>query len=236
MTPTAPCGTATCPVPAPSDTLVGNVADYLMPRATSLARGHTHRHPPDAMPPPGVGSPGRFSPLPDVAHTYVARTATAALLETALRDVTPAASTVYRPDLAPWAYTNVTTTAALHLADLRDDALGDYGIPRASLAAAPPSHYRCTRRWASALHAAGFHGVIWHSRQADLHHAAQATHGLAATLLTHSPIEVAVIWTPPAATQPLATAGTPTRLIDGRGHVARLVIELAVLLDVVVEV
>lgn len=61
--------------------------------------------------------------MPDVTHAYVARLASAAVLETALRDLTEDDRNVFVPTLSGWAVAQVTTTADLRLADLRDDAL-----------------------------------------------------------------------------------------------------------------
>lgn len=230
-----PCGLIDCPVPDPT-AVVDSVDSYTLAARTTMARAHRHRHDADGWPRPGAaGHPGRFSPLPDVAHAYTARVATAALLETALRDLTPSARTVFTPDLSPWAYTNVTTTADLRLADLRDPALETLGLHRDSLTAAPPPHYPCTGRWAGALHRAGFHGAIWHSRQADLHRDRRYHDGLAKVLLTHSAIEVMVLWAPPTPTDLLTRADEPVRLLDDDGRPARIVLELSALLGIVVE-
>lgn len=231
-----PCARPTCPVPEPHPRLVAAVGDHRLPAGTSMARGHPAHLSPAGLPPAGAGRHGRFSPLSDVSHAYVARMATAAVLETALRDLTGDAPTVYRPMLAGWALAQVTTTVDLNLADLRDDALATLDLRPAQLTAVGPAHYRCTGRWAAALHDAGFDGILWHSRQAALHRShAEREGGIARMLTSHAAIEVVVIWCDPAAGVLVADPTGPSEpLIDAHGP-SRLVHELAALLGLVVE-
>lgn len=209
-----------------------------MSAATSLARGHRSDLSPAGMLPAGIGRPGRFSPQPDVSHAYIARMASAAVLETALRDLAGDARTVYRPMLEGWAVSQVSATADLRLADLRDDALAALDLRPEQLATAGPAHYACTGRWAAALHHVGFDGAVWHSRQATLHRAhAEREGGLARMLTSHAAIEVAVVWCDPDVSVLAAdVSGPPVPLFDGRqGGPSRLVYELAALLGLVIE-
>lgn len=225
-----------CPVASPMASRVAQVATYAMPAATSLSRAHKHRYAGDSMTPAGAPGDSRFSPLPEVAHAYVARHSTCALLETAFRHVTSGNRTIYWPNIEPWAVSAVATRELLDLADLRDPELDRMGISRGSLVAAPPRHHACTRQWARALHDAGYDGIIWHSRQADLHRAHVAAASLAAQLLEHTAIEVAVVWSPPAPVSPFRPVGSTHRLVDQDGDVAVFVYDWASLLGVAVEV
>jgi hypothetical protein len=233
---TPPCGSGHCPVPPPDPRTIAAVPSHRWAAGTALSRGHTTDLSPAGLPPAGAGRPGRMSPLPGVSHAYVARMETAALLETALRDLTASAATVHRPMLERWAVSQVTTTADVDLADLRDPELASLEMRRDQLVSAGPRHYPCTARWAAALHDAGFHGALWHSRQADLHRtAADARGGLARTVLSHAAIEVAVIWTPPAAGGILASVPDSTDHLLGASGPSALVTELAALLGLVLE-
>ena len=69
---------------------------------------------------------------------------------------------------------HVRTAEELRLADLRDPVLESIGIKREQIASSPSEHYACTRRLARRIHEVGadsgpVHGIIWHSRQAELH-------------------------------------------------------------------
>lgn len=231
------CASARCPVPEPHPRLVAAVSGHQLPAGTSMARGHRSDLSPAGLPPAGVGRPGRFSPLPDVSHVYVARMASAAVLETALRDLAGDARTVYRPMLAGWAVAQVTTTADLRLADLRNDALAALDLRPEQLTTAGPAHYGCTGEWAAALHDAGFDGAVWHSRQAALHRAHTDREGGIARLLTsHAAIEVAVGWCDPAVGVLAADPRGPSEpLLDDRRRPSQLIYELAALLGLVVE-
>jgi len=234
----AACADETCPVPSP-DGRTDAVTGHLWARGTSLARGHPTHLSPAGFGPAGAGRAARFSPLTGVSHAYVARVETAALLETALRDVGGPDRTVYPPMLAGWSWGRVTTTADLRLADLRDGALAALEIRPDQLTTCSPRHYRCTGAWASALHTAGFDGAVWHSRQATMHRDALNARGggLAAALLTHVAVEVAAVWSPPADQRVLVAdpSGPPRPLLDEDGRPDQLVLELAVLLDITVE-
>lgn len=236
MSPPA-CRGRSCPVAEPSGRLVAAVTGHVLPAGSDLARGHRTEHAAVGFPAAGVGRPGRFSPLPGVAHTYLARLASAAVLETALRDVTADASLVTRPHLAGWAVSNVATVRSVRLADLRGPALAALELRPEQLTTAGPAHYGCTVRWAAALHAAGFDGAIWHSRQAAFHRQrVEQVGGLARLALTHAAIEVMVYWGRPD-DDLLAPSGSGlVPLLRADGSPDRLVVELAALLGLHVEV
>lgn len=76
--------------------------------------------------------------------------------------------------LALWAEAEVSLTTQVRLIDLRDPALARLGLDRDALVATSGAHYPYTRRFAEHLHGRVIgghvtHGVVWHSRQADLH-------------------------------------------------------------------
>ena len=139
------------------------------------------------------------------------------------------------PQLAGWAVSQVTTVVSARLADLRDPALAALEVRPEQLTMAGPVHYRCTGQLAAALHAAGFDGAVWHSRQAGLYRArVRQQGGLARTLLTHAPVEAFVFWVEPGRTLFLPGGNPPRRLLDG-GRPDPLVVDLAALLGLHLE-
>lgn len=195
---TAPCGSSSCPVPQKPPT---NLRSIVWSTGTSLHRGHKRSHPADRL----VPSEGdtRFAPLPDVEHVYVATTEIGALLESALHDATPPAPRIQVPTLRRWSEAVVRLRQDVRLYDLRDDELDRLDIRRRQLVSTLPLHYRCTRGWAAHLHGrrvGGYetHGLLWHSRQAELHARALSNRPALAQLIDEHPTEVAVIWAPPA--------------------------------------
>lgn len=178
------------------------------PAGLALRRGHKQRHPdPTAL----VAAKGdtRFAPLDDVDHVYLARTTFAALLESAFHDAAPPAPRLPEAVIALWSEAEVILTADVRLIDLRDPALADLGLGRSQLTATTAAHYPCTRAWAQRLHdrhVGGHptHGLVWHSRQLELHARAAAQRPALTELLDEHPAEVAVVWSPPAAAELLA--------------------------------
>lgn len=225
-----------CPVPDPDHIDLRHLTSTVLPAATPLRRGHKSRYPATGpvpttheMPPP-IGMT-RFAPIAGVAHAYVARREIAALLESALHDLVPGAPRIRWPQLANWSVSHVTLRTDVRLIDLRDPALRSLGIDRAQLVATDPGHYPCTRAWAERLHGRhvggrATHGLLWHSRQAELH-TEQGIRPLLADVLTGEQAEVAVLW--PSGTDVLLelTEG-PWPLADGHGH--ELVRDIATLL------
>jgi hypothetical protein len=192
---------------------------------TALRRGHNTKYQPgfavpavDELPPPTGMS--RFAPVPGAAHAYVARREIAALLESALHDVVPGQPRIRWPQLHQWSITHVTLRQNLRLIDLRDDALAMLGLAREQLVATDPGHYPCTREWAQRLH--GRHvggqptfGLIWHSRQAEIH-ADQGVRPILADVLVGEQAEVAILWPGPRQKVLTVDAG-PVDLGHGRG-------------------
>ncbi len=133
---------------------------------------------------PGYGD-ARFSPFDStggdrVATLYLGETPLAALLETVFHDVHHlAGKLVYDSSLRASLLANVVTPTDLRLADLRDPVLNALGLQRTQIASSPSEHYPCTRRLARRIHDVGaagapVDGILWHSRQAELHGAVPA--------------------------------------------------------------
>lgn len=128
---------------------------------------------------PGFGD-ARFSPIDDPAtgdrlpSMYVAATPTAALLESVFHDVHQhSARAIYERDLRGQLLAHVRAPRVATLGDLRDPELDRLGISRDALVCTTSEHYPCTRRQATAAlaqrpKARPMHGLIWHSRQAEL--------------------------------------------------------------------
>jgi hypothetical protein len=166
-----------------------------------LHQGHKHTYPAHELV-PGTGAT-RFAPQRGSSHVYVATTEIGALLESALHEAAPPHPRIQVPTLTAWSASVVELRHDVRLFDLRDPELDRLGIGRDQLVSSAPVHYACTRRWAS--HLVGRHvggqqadGIVWHSRQAELHARAQAHRPAFARLLSDHPTEVAVVWSPPA--------------------------------------
>lgn len=170
-----------CPVPpvdlAPWTKTVVAAGRSLF-RCYEAARGYDE-------PNPGYGD-ARFSPFDSldgqrVPTIYLAADDTAALLETVFHEVHHRAGRViYQSHLNGRLLAQVLVPKNLTLVDLRDAELARVRVARAGLVATSAEHYPCTRRWAQAFQATGAHGLIWHSRQAEL--------------LGADPVEVAVVF------------------------------------------
>jgi hypothetical protein len=215
----APCGSASCPVPEKPPT---RVRSTVWSAGARLHRGHNNAYPAHELV-PGTGAT-RFAPQDGAAHVYVATTEVGALLESALHDAAPPHPRIHVPTLAAWSAAVVELRHDIRLFDLRDPELDRLGIDRGQVVSAPPVHYMCTRRWASHLVGRSVggqqaHGIVWHSRQAELHASALAHRPAFARLLSEHPTEVAVLWSPPAPERLLkAVPGEGlVRLDDGEG-------------------
>ena len=177
---------------------------------------------------PGVGD-SRFGPLPGLHHVYMAASATAALLESALHEASPPAPRIYRAQLRDRVLSEVRQLRELRLIDLRDEILDRLGLRREQVVATSPAHYPCTRALAAALRVqriAGepVDGLLWHSRQTDAYRAAGRSAILGDLLRAH-PVELVVVWQPAGTPSPLEVIGEPRPLDSGNG--LRLVTELA---------
>lgn len=232
------CGLATCPVPTPESALLRRLRTRVLRAGTVLRRGVRTTHPDASLLVPGLGAT-RFAPVDGVAHAYVATTSFAALLESAFHEAAPPTPVIYSTQLAGWIEKAVNLTTDVRLFDLDDRELHRLGIDRADLVATDPLHYPCTRTWAAAL--AGrqvgrheTHGLVWRSRQTELHASALAHRPALAELVDEHPADVAVLWSPPAVGNVLATHPGGLGALDGataQGYVN----DLVALLGIVVE-
>ena len=193
-----PCGSASCPVPQKPPARLRSI---VWPEGTRLHRGHKRAYPAHEL----VAGRGatRFAPQRGASHVYVATTEIGALSESALHDAGPPFPRVQMPTLQEWSASVVELRHEVRLFDLRDSELERLGIGREQLVATLPVHYACTRAWASSLvgrsvggHQA--HGLVWHSRQAELRARAIEHRPALARLLSEHPTEGAVVWSPPA--------------------------------------
>ena len=183
---------------------------------------------------PGYGD-ARFSPIDDpsdgrrLPSMYLAATPAAALLETVFHDVHhDSGRIVYERNLRGTLLAHVRAPAVASLADLRDPELARLGLRRQEVVSSDAEHYPCTRRLAVAAlgQAHGrrtIHGLIWHSRQAEL--------------AGQDPVEVTVLYGGPRYS---STRGSwrlfgpgPSSLSEGPGRL--LIDEIAESLSAVIE-
>ena len=183
---------------------------------------------------PGYGD-ARFSPIDDPAgggrlpSMYLAATPTAALLETVFHDVHhDSGRIIYERNLRGMLLAHVRAPAVARLADLRDPELARLGLHREQVVSSDAEHYPCTRRLAiAALGQAhgrrSVHGLIWHSRQAEL--------------TDQDPVEVMVLYGGPRFSLPRGSwrlfGPGASSLFDGPGRL--LVDEVAESLSAVIE-
>jgi hypothetical protein len=189
-----------------------------------LRRGHKYHYAAQDPVPALAALPApekmtRFAPVLGAPHAYVARRETAALLESVLHDAVPATPRIRWHQLSAWSLSHVRLSRQVRLIDLRDPALGALGIEREQLVATDPAHYPCTRQWAERIQGRRVggqetEGLVWHSRQAELH-ASQGVRPLLADVLVGEQAEVAVLW--PADVDVLEHAAGPWTLSAGRG-------------------
>ncbi|MGI8876364.1 MAG: RES domain-containing protein [Egibacteraceae bacterium] len=207
-----------------------------LPAGTLLRRGHKVAHPDSSALVPGEGNT-RFAPLDGTGHVYVAATTFAAMLESAFHDAAPPQPRIPLAVLAQWGEAEVELRQEVRLIDLRDDELDCLGIDRSALVATSAAHYPCTRVWARALKGRRVggrdnHGLVWHSRQAELHARAMQHRPALHELIDAHPAEVAVLWSPPAAARLLRASGEGLGQLDcGEGE--RYVTDLVALLGIV---
>ena len=227
-----------CPVPDPDDVDLRRLRSQVWPAGTQLRRGHRRAHRAEAAVPavaqlPDLSRRSRFAPVLGAGHSYVARREAAALLESLLHDVTPTSRQVPWHLAAGWVLSHVELVRDVRLIDLRDDALPALGLARDQLVASSAAHHPCTGVWAHRLHArhVGGHatdGLVWNSRQAEVH-ATAAGNPVLEDLLTGEQTEVAVLWGTPDRQWPLrAVPGASWELGHGRG--GRLLLGVANLL------
>jgi hypothetical protein len=226
----APCGRADCPIVDPRSIDRRALRVLELPAGSVRHRVAPIRYGTAVFTPPGVGN-GRFSPLLDRSHTYVAEQRSAAILESALHEASGPNPRIYRATLAKYQLHRLRFVEPLRLLDLRDPALGAMGIDRSQLTGATPVHYECTRAVAERLAGAkGSDGLVWTSRQGSLH-AERNADGLAAEVLRHDSLDVAVVYSPDHGgavevldSEPLAAGGQPTRFVIDLANLLRIAI------------
>ncbi len=228
-----PCGSASCPVP---DKPPARLRSIVWRAGTRLHRGHENANPAYELV-PGKGAT-RFAPQSRSSHVYVATTEIGALLESALHDATPPFPRIQIPTLQEWSESVVELRHDVRLFDLRDPELDRLRIGREQLVSTLPVHYACTRTWASGLAGRSVggqktHGLVWHSRQAELHARTMKHRPAFARLLSEHPTEVAVVWSRPATGRLLMSVpgGGLGRLHEGDGW--RFIEDLLGLLGIV---
>lgn len=180
--------------------------------------------------PEGKGN-GRFSPLDGRTHAYIAELRSAALLESALHEADGPNPRIYAAALAGYELHRVRFTKALHLIDLRDDALDKLGFTRNQLTGSGARHYACTRQVGEYL--VGEHrcaGLLWTSRQGTLH-AQRNPDGLASEVLRHESLDVGAVYRPDHDGEvqitervPLVQDSKPTRFVIELANLLRIAI------------
>lgn len=232
------CGLTSCPVPAPEAALLRRLRTRVLRAGTVLHRGVRATHPDASVLVSGLGAT-RFAPVDGAAHAYVATTSFAALLESAFHEAAPPTPVIYSAQLAGWIERVVRLTTEVRFFDLDDIELHRLGIARADLVATDPLHYPCTRTWAAAL--AGrrvgrheTHGIVWRSRQTELHASALAHRPALAELVDEHPADAAVLWSPPVAGNVLAAHPGGLGALDS-ATAAGYVDDLVALLGIVEE-
>jgi hypothetical protein len=173
-----------------------------------------------------------------VAHVYVAETTFAALLDTVLHDAAPPAPRIRRATLGHWMESEVELAEDVRLIDLRDAELGRLGIDRPHLVATDAEHYGCARAWARQLHGRAVgghptHGLVWQSRQTELHARTLDARPALRDLVALHPAEVAVLWSPPVPSGVLVARDGGFGPLDagaGYEYVSNLTAELGIVL------
>lgn len=225
-----PCGSVDCPIVDPDDIDRRRLRVHVVPAGTEWHRVARRIHGERPFAPPGSGS-GRFSPLDGRGHAYVAAQRSAALLESVLHEAAGPNPRIYAARLDPFAMFRVRLVADAHIVDLRDDVLTGLGIDRSQLTGATARHYPCSRAVAERLAGAkGTVGFVWTSRQGHLH-ADRNRDGLAAEVLHHERLDVAVLYEPDAAglvdvvgAEPVSEGGRPVRFVVELANLLRIAV------------
>jgi hypothetical protein len=172
-------GVSGLPVPAVIDTPAPgknlSITVTTSPAGTDFHRIHDKKFGGTDFHPGGSGN-ARFSPINDsssaaIPTMYGGSTLDCALMETAFHDVpyTDKLKTIDKNKLAELAYSTVTSTVDLTLADLTSTALRKMGITRTQLIETEKNAYQLTRPWAEQIHDQNksIQGMTWVSRQDD---------------------------------------------------------------------
>ncbi len=225
-----PCGRADCPIIAPGSVDRRSLKVHTLEAGTEQFRAAQIRFGATVFTPPGNGN-GRFSPLDDRGHTYVAAQRSAAIHESALHEASGPNPRIYALTLAGYALHRLRFVEPARLIDLRDPALAELGIDRSQLTGAGPLHYPCTRAVAERIVGTkGTVGMVWTSRQGSLH-AERNPDGLASEVLRHESLDVAVLYAPDhigvvevVDSDSLTVDGSPTRFVLELANLLRIAV------------
>lgn len=191
----APCGQVDCPIVEPGRIDRRSLRTHVLPAGSEWFRVARSEHGEQPFTPPDTGN-GRFSPLGERGHTYIAEQRTASLLESALHEAAGPNPRIYAAMLRGVVLTRLRLGKPAKLVDLRDPALAELGIERDALTGADAQHYACTRLVAQrVVGAKSTVGLVWTSRQGVLH-AERNPDGLASEVLRHASLDVAVLYSP----------------------------------------
>ena len=225
-----PCGLPDCPIVDPAAIDRRSLRVTTLDRDTVRYRVAPTEFADEVFTPPGIGN-GRFSPLDDRAHSYVANHRSAALLESALHEADGPNPRIYRAQLKAYELVTLRFGQVLPLIDLRDSALDQMGLGRDRLTGSTAAHYPCTRQVAERI--AGTKktvGLLWTSRHGVLH-AERNPDGLASEVLRHESLDVAVVYRPDHKGRVEIADRTPL-MVDSEP--SRFALELANLLRIAV--
>ncbi len=225
-----PCGRTDCPVVRPRDIDRRKLRVHQIPGRSVRYRASEVRFGTSTFTPEGMGN-GRFSRLTGRAHAYVAEQRSAALLESALHEAAGPNPRIYAATLARYAMHRLAFVQPVRLIDLRDPELDRLGLDPSQVTATSALHYPCTQAVAHwIVGAKDTAGLTWTSRQGALH-AARNRDGLAAEVLRHQSLDVAVVYKPDHAgkiavleSEPLMTNGEPGRFVVELANLLRIAI------------
>lgn len=226
----APCGRADCPIVEPGDIDRRSLLTRTLDAGTEWFRVGRTVHGTQPFAPPGSGN-GRFSPLDDRGHSYIAAQRSASLLESALHEASGPNPRIYGATLQAYSLHRLRLNEQVRLIDLRDTALARLGLVREQLTGSGGLHYPCTRAVAERIVESKLSvGFVWTSRQGALH-AARNPDGLASEVLRHDSLDVAVLYSPDAAhalevieSQPLVSTTGPSRFVLELANLLRIAI------------
>ena len=173
-----------CPVPDPSEALSGKaLTTHTYPSGSGFRRVYDTKYGFGGYN-PGRGS-SRFAPIERKGHhvptMYGAQSYEAALLETVFHGVHDQLADRRIPIsfLRNRGLGQLRTPEPLIFVDLRDQTLATLGLERSQVVSTTAAHYVCTQEWSAFIHDATngpnspCHGIVWHSRQAELTRASQ---------------------------------------------------------------
>lgn len=224
------CGRPDCPIVRPDQIDRRLLRVHTLPAGTEQYRASQLQFGASVFTPPGNGN-GRFSPLDERGHTYVAGQRSAAILESALHEASGPNPRIYAATLAAFGLHRLRFAEPVRLIDLRDLALPALGLDRSQITGAGPLHYPCTRAVAERIVGSkGTVGLVWTSRQGSLH-AERNPDGLASEVLRHDSLDVSVIYEPDHAgaievveSEPLTAQGEPIRFVVELANLLRIAI------------